>query len=737
MKSKPTPLSSVPAASRKVEKPERLPLISGSTFLLSSWLTKKAASLHLSRSRSLPLPPDLSVSLSRFLSQSQPERRLKEQLERRLHLSCPSLSRASRTRARAPPPSFPLSARRKKPYPSSSLSPSLAVEAVANEEQADSSFLCPGRFPHRTRSGFFDLVSPPIASRRCLVFLPPRSRRLEIDRKEVSLPGSRATSFFSFSTSFRCAAIDRSLQYASQFVIACRNIKETAIDLQRSENCMKMEENQRNQEGFPERNGEKGRQAKSLFRARVPSPKDWAIQRGPVAGGSLRSPEGLPPATTAALTCLLCSHSVLDKGAKRQAAGWASPARAAPLLNISGEGEIANEVARIKDSASIVPGLAVILVGSRKDSQTYVRNKRKACEEVGIASFEASLPEDCTEEEVIKHISDFNSNPSVHGILVQLPLPRHINEEKVLNAVYIEKDVDGFHPLNIGRLAMQGRDPLFVPCTPKGCMELLHRYDIEIKGKRAVVIGRSNIVGMPAALLLQPAIPPKVATLSSLPVGFLFPVIDLRFYPTRRLPSFHRRITVHPPSPPPATRANATVTIVHSKTQNPEEITRQADILISAAGSPNLVKGSWLKPGAVVIDVGINAVDSYGGEAGGWERSDVDREVRGITGDGSTGGKRASGIRSGGADLELFGRRNGSQEFSRAGGLRRGGEEAEGADRLGVSDVGGGGSCIEKRSVGSGSGTGSRGTIGGGGGTDRAMLVSRRDMEAWKEANNN
>ncbi|KAK8933355.1 hypothetical protein KSP39_PZI015472 [Platanthera zijinensis] len=222
-------------------------------------------------------------------------------------------------------------------------------------------------------------------------------------------------------------------------------------------------------------------------------------------------------------------------------------------------GEIANEVARIKDSASIVPGLAVILVGSRKDSQTYVRNKRKACEEVGIASFEASLPEDCTEEEVIKHISDFNNNPSVHGILVQLPLPRHINEEKILNAVYIEKDVDGFHPLNIGRLAMQGRDPLFVPCTPKGCMELLHRYDIEIKGKRAVVIGRSNIVGMPAALLLQ--------------------------------------------------RGNATVTIVHSKTQNPEEITRQADILISAAGSPNLVKGSWLKPGAVVIDVGINAVD--------------------------------------------------------------------------------------------------------------------------------
>ncbi|KAI0492934.1 hypothetical protein KFK09_027210 [Dendrobium nobile] len=221
--------------------------------------------------------------------------------------------------------------------------------------------------------------------------------------------------------------------------------------------------------------------------------------------------------------------------------------------------EIASEVARIKGSTGIVPGLAVILVGSRKDSQTYVRNKKKACEEVGIESFEATLPEDCTEEDIIKHISDFNSNPSVHGILVQLPLPQHINEEKILNAVTIEKDVDGFHPLNIGRLAMQGRDPLFVPCTPKGCMELLHRYNIEIKGKRAVVIGRSNIVGMPAALLLQ--------------------------------------------------RANATISIVHSKTKNPEEIIRQADILISAAGVPNLVRGSWLKPGAVVIDVGINAVD--------------------------------------------------------------------------------------------------------------------------------
>ncbi|MQM06913.1 hypothetical protein Taro_039745 [Colocasia esculenta] len=222
--------------------------------------------------------------------------------------------------------------------------------------------------------------------------------------------------------------------------------------------------------------------------------------------------------------------------------------------------EIAADISRMKEAIGVVPGLAVILVGSRKDSQTYVRNKKKACEGVGITSHEVHLPEDCTEEEVLRHISYFNSDPSVHGILVQLPLPRHMNEEKILNNVCIEKDVDGFHPLNIGRLAMQGREPLFVPCTPKGCMELLHRYGVEVKGKRAVVIGRSNIVGMPASLLLQ--------------------------------------------------RQNATISIVHSYTRNPEEITRQADIVISAAGVANLVRGSWIKPGAIVIDVGINPVDT-------------------------------------------------------------------------------------------------------------------------------
>ncbi|KAF8027022.1 hypothetical protein BT93_E0059 [Corymbia citriodora subsp. variegata] len=221
--------------------------------------------------------------------------------------------------------------------------------------------------------------------------------------------------------------------------------------------------------------------------------------------------------------------------------------------------EISAEVSRMKEVIGVVPGLAVILVGDRKDSATYVRNKKKACESVGINSFEVHLPTDSKEEDVLKFISGFNDDPSVHGILVQLPLPSHMNEQSILNAVTIEKDVDGFHPLNIGRLAMRGREPLFVPCTPKGCIELLHRYGVGIKGKRAVVIGRSNIVGMPAALLLQ--------------------------------------------------REDATISIVHSRTQNPEEITREADIIIAAVGQANMVRGTWIKPGAVIIDVGINPVE--------------------------------------------------------------------------------------------------------------------------------
>lgn len=188
--------------------------------------------------------------------------------------------------------------------------------------------------------------------------------------------------------------------------------------------------------------------------------------------------------------------------------------------------EIKIEVSRMNASKNVVPGLAVILVGERKDSASYVRSKKKACESVGIKSVDVCLPEDSSEEDVLKYILSFNEDPSIHGILVQLPLPsvqyilsmlfifssytnrdtmymQHLNEHNIVNAICKEKDVDGFHPFNIGLLAKRGSEPDFVPCTPKGCIELLHRYNVEIEGKRAVVIGRSNIVGMPVAHLLQ------------------------------------------------------------------------------------------------------------------------------------------------------------------------------------------------------------------------------------------
>ncbi|XP_043704530.1 bifunctional protein FolD 1, mitochondrial isoform X2 [Telopea speciosissima] len=227
---------------------------------------------------------------------------------------------------------------------------------------------------------------------------------------------------------------------------------------------------------------------------------------------------------------------------------------------------IAGEVRRMKHSIGKVPGLAVVLVGQRRDSQTYVRNKITACEEVGITSLLEELSDDCGEDEVLNAVLNFNDNPSVHGILVQLPLPQHMDEEKILNAVSLEKDVDGFHPLNIGNLAMRGREPLFIPCTPKGCIELLVRSGVEIMGKKAAVIGRSNVVGLPISLLLQ--------------------------------------------------RHHATVTLLHAFTKNPEEITREADIVVSAVGVANLVRGSWLKPGAVVIDVGTNPVEDHDSEHG-------------------------------------------------------------------------------------------------------------------------
>lgn len=177
---------------------------------------------------------------------------------------------------------------------------------------------------------------------------------------------------------------------------------------------------------------------------------------------------------------------------------------------------------------------------------------------------------------MLKTVVELNSNPDVHGILVQLPLPKHINEERILNAISIEKDVDGFHPLNIGKLAMKGRDPLFVPCTPKGCIELLDRYNVEIAGKNAVVIGRSNIVGIPVAMLLL--------------------------------------------------RRNATVTICHSRTADLKEHLQKADIIVAAVGVANLVKGDMIKEGCVIIDVGMNAVDDPNDKRGYHLCGDVDYE---------------------------------------------------------------------------------------------------------------
>lgn len=222
-------------------------------------------------------------------------------------------------------------------------------------------------------------------------------------------------------------------------------------------------------------------------------------------------------------------------------------------------GEIKEEVEALQQATGIVPGLATVLVGDRKDSETYVRMKKKACAEVGMNSFGHELPGDISQEDLLAVVRDLNADPNVHGILVQLPLPDHLDEEAVLAEVSLDKDVDGFHPINIGRLSMKRRDPLFVPCTPKGCIELLDRMGIEIEGKRAVVLGRSNIVGLPVAMLL-----------------------------------LHR---------------NTTLTICHSRTADLPSVVREADILIAAVGRAEMVRGDWIKPGAAIIDVGINAVD--------------------------------------------------------------------------------------------------------------------------------
>lgn len=216
-----------------------------------------------------------------------------------------------------------------------------------------------------------------------------------------------------------------------------------------------------------------------------------------------------------------------------------------------------NEVKKLKEQG-VTPGLTVILVGDNPASQVYVRNKAASCEKIGMRSEVIRLPEQTTERQLLDVLAGLNRNPDVHGILVQLPLPAHISEDEVLLAIDPAKDVDGFHPESVGNMVI-GRDS-FLPCTPAGCIELIKQTGVEIAGKHAVIIGRSNIVGKPVAMLLL--------------------------------------------------RENATVTICHSKTKDIEQVTRQADILIAAVGRANMVKKSWVKPGAIVIDVGINRLDS-------------------------------------------------------------------------------------------------------------------------------
>lgn len=216
--------------------------------------------------------------------------------------------------------------------------------------------------------------------------------------------------------------------------------------------------------------------------------------------------------------------------------------------------EIAKEVAQLKRNKRVVPGLAAILVGDHEASKIYVRNKEAACKKVGMFAEQHNLPVTTSEEELLHLLTTLNHDPKIHGILVQLPLPKGLVEKRILEAVAPEKDVDGFHPVNMGNL-FSGNTTV-APCTPMGIIKILEAIDYKIEGKEAVVVGRSNIVGKPTAFLLL--------------------------------------------------QRNATVTLCHTRTQNLEAHVGRADILIAAAGHPITIKGSWIKRGAVVIDVGIN-----------------------------------------------------------------------------------------------------------------------------------
>ena len=245
------------------------------------------------------------------------------------------------------------------------------------------------------------------------------------------------------------------------------------------------------------------------------------------------------------------------------------------------------------------PGLAVVLVGDRPDSRTYVRMKERACEECGLASYGTEYGGDVSQDTVLERIRSLNADPRVDGILIQLPLPSHLDEAAVLAEVDPAKDVDGLHPANVARLAAGGGGggggaepidwtdlatvPFHLPCTPQGCLELLDRSGVPLEGRRAAVVGRSNLVGLPVALLLM-----------------------------------HR---------------NATVTVVHSRTTDPHLVTREADVVVAAAGRAGLVGAEWIRTGAAVIDVGINAVDDSDARRGYRLVGDVNHgEVRDVAG---------------------------------------------------------------------------------------------------------
>ncbi len=245
---------------------------------------------------------------------------------------------------------------------------------------------------------------------------------------------------------------------------------------------------------------------------------------------------------------------------------------------------LARDVARLREEHGVVPRLAALLAGDDPASAQYVRMKRRACEKVGIESQTRELGSDSGQQEVEQALRAFNVDPAIHGILVQLPLPPQIDEQEALAQVSLEKDVDGFHPLHIGQLAMKGRAPAFAPATPSGVMVMLENAGVDLAGAHAVVLGRSNIVGLPLALMLQ--------------------------------------------------KANATVTLCHSHTRNLPGLVRQADVLIAALGRPLFVQAEWLKPGVAIIDVGTNRIEDPSSKRGWRWAGDVDferaRQVAGV-----------------------------------------------------------------------------------------------------------